>query len=63
MAKRAENAALKPHVADMRRALGRVRKLTPEQKLEKKAKAAAKAKAKEQTADASPAPAPQPQTS
>ena len=61
LAKRAEHAALKPHVADMRRALGRVRKLTSEQKLAKKAKA--EARAKEQTADAPPAPAPQPKTS
>ena len=61
MSKRAENAALKPHVADMRRALGRVRKLTSEQKLAKKAKAAARANG--QTADAPPAPTLQPKTS
>ena len=60
MAKRAEHAALRPHVADMRRALGRVPKLTQEQKLAKKAKATDKAN--EQTADAPPAPAPQSKT-
>ncbi|HEX6178830.1 MAG TPA: hypothetical protein VF057_10765 [Thermoanaerobaculia bacterium] len=60
MAKRAEHAALRPHVADMRRALGRVPKLTPEQKLAKKAKATDKAN--EQTANAPQAPEPQSKT-
>ncbi len=56
VAKRPENAGLKPHVADMRRALGRVR--TPEQV----AKAKAKAEAKKQAGKTPPAPAQPPKT-
>lgn len=41
LAKRRENADLVPHVADMRRALGRVRKLSPEAAAKKEAAKAA----------------------
>ena len=43
MAKRPENAGLKPHVADMRRALGRGRKPSPEARAQKAEAEAAKA--------------------
>jgi hypothetical protein len=43
LAKLPETASLAPHVADMRRALGRVRKLTAEQIAKKKAEKGAKA--------------------
>jgi hypothetical protein len=43
LAKLPETAGLAPHVADMRRALGRVRKLTAEQIAKKKAEKEAKA--------------------
>ncbi len=46
MSKLPQNAHLKPHVADMRRALGRGRKLTPEEAAKKAADRAAKAAAK-----------------
>lgn len=46
LAKQPEHAHLKPHVADMRRALGRSRKLTPEQAAQKAVDRAAKAAAK-----------------
>lgn len=46
LAKQPENATLVPYVADMRRALGRVRKPTPEALAEKAAGRAAKAAAK-----------------
>jgi hypothetical protein len=46
LAKLPENAHLKPHVADMRRALGRGRKLTAEQAAQKAVDRAAKAAAK-----------------
>ncbi|HEV7238047.1 MAG TPA: hypothetical protein VGQ36_02325 [Thermoanaerobaculia bacterium] len=46
LAKLPQNAHLKPHVADMRRALGRGRKLTPEEAAKKAADRAAKAAAK-----------------
>ena len=49
-------AHLKPHVADMRRALGKQRKLTPEEVATKAAERAMKAAAKV----ARPAPAPEP---
>ncbi len=56
VAKRPENAGLRPHVADMRRALGRFR--TPEQVA--KAKAKAEEAKKKEAAKTPPAPAPQP---
>jgi hypothetical protein len=43
LAKRPENAGLIPHVADMRRALGRVRKQSPEAVAKREAAKAAKA--------------------
>ena len=46
LAKEPRHAALKPHVADMRRALGRSRKLTPEEAAKKATERAAKATAK-----------------
>jgi hypothetical protein len=60
LAKLPENAALVPAVADMRRALGRGRKLTPEQAAQKAAAQAAKAAARiaGKTPKALPAPAP-----
>ena len=48
LAKRPKHAHLAPYVADMRRALGRFRKLTPETLAKRAAKAAAKAAAKTQ---------------
>jgi len=61
LAKQPEHAALKPHVADMRRALGRGRKSTPEaraqkaaEQAEKAAERAAKAAAKVPKAAATP---------
>ena len=55
-------AHLKPHVADMRRALGKQRRLTPEEAARKAAERAAKAAAKVAyvpKAASAPAPAPQ----
>jgi len=46
LAREPRHAALKPHVADMRRALGRFRKLTPEEAAKKAEQRATKAKAK-----------------
>lgn len=46
LAKRPEYAHLRPHVADMRRALGRHRKLAPEEAAKRAAERAAKAAAK-----------------
>jgi hypothetical protein len=46
LARLPRNAHLKPHVADMRRALGRGRKVTPEEAAQKAAERAAKAAAK-----------------
>ena len=46
LARKPQHAALVPVVADMRRALGRVRKLTPEEAAKKAAERATKAKAK-----------------
>jgi len=54
LAKEKRYAHLRPHVADMRRALGKVRKLTPEEAAKKAAERAAKAAAK--VAKAAPAP-------
>jgi hypothetical protein len=55
LSKQKRYAHLKPHVADMRRALGRERKLTPEEAARKAAERAAKAAAKV-TKKAPPAP-------
>jgi hypothetical protein len=63
LSKLPQNAHLKPHVADMRRALGRGRKVTPEAAAQKAAVRAAKAAAKlaKKAAKLSP-PAPVPTT-
>ena len=62
LAKQKRYAHLKPHVADMRRALGKVRSLTPEEAAKKAAERAAKAAAKaaKEAPDTVPAPAPAP---
>ena len=54
LAKQPKYAGLRPHVADMRSALGRIRKLTPEERAQKAAEKAAKAA---KTAATPPAPA------
>lgn len=59
LAKVARNAHLKPYVADMRRALGRGRKLTPEEAAEKAQERAEKAAAKVAKLAAKLLPAPQ----
>ncbi len=56
LAKQPETAHLKPRVADMRRALGRGKKLTPEEAAKKAAERAAKAAAKVKKAVTPPAP-------
>jgi hypothetical protein len=63
LSRQPQNAHLRPHVADMRRALGRGRKLTPEVAAQKAADRAAKAAAKlaKKVAKLSP-PAPVPTT-
>ena len=45
LARMPQHAGLKPHVADMRRALGRVKKLTPEEAAQKATERAARARA------------------
>lgn len=65
MAKLPRNAHLKPYLADMRRALGRGRKLTPEEAAKNAAERAAKAAAKvakKTPTPKPPAPAPIPTT-
>ncbi len=58
LAKQRRYAHLRPHVADMRRALGRQRKLTPEEAAQKAADRAAKAAAKLTKASPAKPPAP-----
>jgi hypothetical protein len=63
LSKKPQHAHLVPHVADMRRALGKSRKLTPEEAAQKATERAAKAKAKVEKAAAKAAKtAPQPQS-
>ena len=60
LAKQKRYSHLKPHVADMRRALGKERKLTPEEAAQRAAERAAKAAAKVTAKVARTAPAPDP---